>query len=1168
METESEKIKSEKPKKKRRPWWLRLIKWVSITMIILVVLFLLVIGVAVWILTPERLTPLVEKYGSEYLNGELKVERVELTYWSTFPQLLLDIQDLRLISHSLNDITPEERAKLPANADTLLTVNSFHGGINLLDLLRKRVTLTDLTINQPKAVVVDVKPGVSNYNIFPPSEPDTTTTEIPDIALNRFEITGDMPIRYVSLSDSIDVSLTLTRSALGGENSPAYNIAMAGDASSKIGAISLENLKLGMGGDVVWSRETPYKIELKDFEAGVNKINTKTNALIDFSGDLTVERLEFEMPQVAVNEFISLVPKDMRQSIKGLTNNLEVSMKAKLTKPYVPSVRPLPSMELSMNVPKGKIKYQQFSLQALSLDMKANIDGENPDRSTVDIKKLFAMGEGITASISGHADHLLSNPHAKGKFQGGVKFSQLPSMLTQLVGANVSGMLTADAEFDLKKSDLTPENFHNLKLKGEASLLDFNLDMPGQDIKFYTHETRMRFGSSSSFVRGDVTVDSLLTASVKSDTISFAIPGYEGQGKNIRLGGGIKNNGLMPDKKTVKPISVFMAMDRFKVISLEDSMRVRLREIKARASIRRFRDMAKVPEMKLAIDAKRISYADKQNRASMRNSNLNFTLHPSKPRISKSVRAALDSLRAIYPDLGRDSLMVLANKATEAGRAKRKAQRDSITAATKAAGQETFDFDLNDDTRNLLRKWTASGTIKSERVRVLTPYFPLRNVMTNLDVSFNNDSIIVNKTKLKSGESDFTLSGTISNLSRALTSRSGRQALRLNLRLTSDTINVNHIAAAVFAGAAYAEKERKGVAGAISDSDDDEAVQRSIMAQTDTTQSGPLIIPTNIEGTLRVNAHNVIYSDFLFNTLRGSIEIFDGALNMRNLSARTEAGGVDLTALYNGLDRNHLSFAFGMQVRDFRIGRFMQLVPSLDSIMPLLRDINGIINGEIAATTDLDTMMNLKIPTLNAAISLDGDSLVLLDAETFRKIGKWLLFKKKDRNVIDHMSVKLVIKDSQLELFPFIFDMDRYRLGVFGSNDLALNFKYHVAVLKSPIPFRFGINISGNPDKMKIRLGGAKINEKNVAEKVAISDTTRINLVNQIESLFRRGVNQARRAGGNLRLETQSRGSSPSIEAAPDDTISSADSLVFIQQGLLPPKDTVPTVQTPPTKKK
>jgi hypothetical protein len=101
--------------------------------------------------------------------------------------------------------------------------------------------------------------------------------------------------------------------------------------------------------------------------------------------------------------------------------------------------------------------------------------------------------------------------------------------------------------------------------------------------------------------------------------------------------------------------------------------------------------------------------------------------------------------------------------------------------------------------------------------------------------------------------------------------------------------------------------------------------------------------------------------------------------------------------------------------------------------------------------------------------------------------------------------------------------------------------------LKSPIPFKFGINLKGNPDKMKVRLGRAKFKENMVAERVAIVDTTRINLLRQIENVFRRGVDNSSKL--NL-IDTGQK-----VERFTDDendTLSQSDSLIFIQEGLLP----------------
>lgn len=147
------------------------------------------------------------------------------------------------------------------------------------------------------------------------------------------------------------------------------------------------------------------------------------------------------------------------------------------------------------------------------------------------------------------------------------------------------------------------------------------------------------------------------------------------------------------------------------------------------------------------------------------------------------------------------------------------------------------------------------------------------------------------------------------------------------------------------------------------------------------------------------------------------------------------------------------------------------------------------------------------------------------------------------------MSIQMTVENNQLQIYPFIFDIDRYRLGVQGYNDFALNFKYHIAVLKSPLPFKFGINISGNPDKMKIRLGRARLKPGD-ALTVNIVDTTRVNLMRQISNVFRRGIREGDRA--RLRLETlHNHGATPADEIPDNDTLSRADSVEFIREGLI-----------------
>ena len=133
------------------------------------------------------------------------------------------------------------------------------------------------------------------------------------------------------------------------------------------------------------------------------------------------------------------------------------------------------------------------------------------------------------------------------------------------------------------------------------------------------------------------------------------------------------------------------------------------------------------------------------------------------------------------------------------------------------------------------------------------------------------------------------------------------------------------------------------------------------------------------------------------------------------------------------------------------------------------------VDFDATAEAVLDSNLNVKIPSLKAAMHIKGDSLVLMDGETFAEISKTLMFKNKKRNVFDSISVNLTVQDGNVTVYPFLLQIDRYKAAVGGTQGLDMNFNYHISVLKSPLPFKAGVNITGNLDKMKIRIGRRSI---------------------------------------------------------------------------------------------
>lgn len=1148
---------------RRRNPWVKALKIIGFTLLGLIVLIAVVFGVALSWLKPARLTPLVREQAEKMMDARVDLGRVKLSFFSTFPNLVLDIRDLHVRTNAFDRLPDSVRSRLPQYADSLVGLRHLNASVNIPRLLAGEIALSDILLTAPYVNLVQATPQVSGIDIFPPSENksgDEGPLSLPDISLSTFGIDSVFPVRYLSLPDSTDISVTLVRTQLDGRENPLYTLSLGGNTSARIGTFILPPLGVGIGGKLRWSPKRPLNLLLDDFEVSAADVKALVSADLDLNDPMTVGTMQLTVPQTPLNSFIRLIPADMRGELDKVDARFTVGLTAALTAPYRIGVDSLPSLTLDVEIPGGTASYDGMRLDDMALDATARVDGDNPDASVIEIRRLFAKGEGMGFELDARVTNPLSDPVAKGSFKGGLSVARLPKKLLSMIPGTVKGLLKANLTFGLRKSYLTKENFHRISLKGDADLTGLDVNIPAFPVEVFSRHINLDFGTNSSYTRGGVgvTVDSLLTASLKVDTLACSLPGMDLQCRDVAVGVGCRNTGSSIDTTQINPIGGRIEAGFLQFHATDDSMRVRLRHASVGAVLTRYKGEARKPLLALRVKSERAFYADRFNRAFLTRPEAAVAVHPSITPAAERRRAVIDSLRRLHPGVPTDSLVRMWVR--EHPRRHRVSYADSLR---QAGG---MDIEVDNSIRRLLRRWQAAGHLRTERAMAFTPYFPLRTRISGLNLTFTTDSVNISETRVRCGHSDFRLDGTISNLSRALTTRSGRQDIVVRFDLLSDTININEITAATFAGAAFAESHPSAplsvdsVAG-----DDTEQAVDAAVASASTDTAAVLVVPANLDARITVNAANIIYSDITLRDFRGSVNCYDGALNLSELTASTDVGAIDLNALYTAPTVRDASFAFGMRVKDFNVRQFLDLMPSLDTLMPLLNNVSGIINADLAATTRVDSLMNIDIPSLKAALKISGDSLVLLDNETFRTVGKWLMFKNKNRNIIDSMAVEMIVDNSQLRLFPFIFNMDRYRLGIMGSNDLALNFNYHVAVIKSPLPFRFGVNISGNPDHFKVRLGKAKFNDKNIARTVVIADTTRINLVSEITNAFRRGVNKVRMRGldfskvaGNLLLDQSLTG----------DTISHADSLYFIQQGVIPAPPQPDSVAPAPQSKK
>jgi hypothetical protein len=1150
-----------KKKSSRRNVLLRLLKIATLT-VVGVVLFVFGLLVAtVTILTPERLTPIVERVATASLvDAEVKIDRVELSLRRQMPFLTADIENFSVVSIKMQKLPASLRKDVPQWADTVISVNRFEGGMNVAALLLYKVSLSDVTVDGPSLNAVTINDSICNYDIFPPSEePESTEpfdwTSLPTIKLTRFAIVNPQPMRYLDVPSGTFVEANFKEASLSGKDAPLYHLDFTGNVSTPMIAqyLTLSEISFALKGDLLWDQDTPYRVGINNMNFELPLLKGKINTDVNFKDDLIVEKLKLDFEPVQIADALDLLPDSLCREYSipdGIETNAKVVLAGELTEPYNISSTHMPHGKMSINIPDAQFSWQDVRFDNLAAEVDVTMPTDKLDDIVVDLKRITVSGPATDITVKGTVTNVMTDPLFDGDIIGTCDLAKLPPVISSMIPGSLTGYLQADARIVGRPSMFTPQDFHRLKVEGQLTvdklIWNYTDSVP---MRVFANHAQFTFGTNDSSNRGGKVTDSLLTAKIKIDTASVDQSEMQLTLSDLSFGVGAVNKYRRQGDRSIVPMGGGLHLGRMNLLMTADSTLMHLQHVDGSAVMRSHNNDYKTPEFIFNLGMERFSTGTPEVRMMVKNAKTNLVAYKEpQGKQAKAMAKLCDSIAKAQPNLQLDSVYKTA--------ARIYSERTPANHKNVAALDSTEVVDLGVDVgiKRVLLGWAFKGSMTAEKARLFTPYFPIRNRLTNLNMSFSNDSVVMRKINYKAGHSDFTFSGTISNIRRALTSNN-HSPLKMVFDLQSDTVDVNQLAETVFAGSDYAnrsEDERKSVN--LTNIESEAQLEKVVNATAETDSMTAFLVPKNIDAELRVHAHHVLYSDLMLQHMDGSVLIYDGAINMQGLKAKSDVGSVDLTALYMGRSINELKFGFGMKVNDFHINRFLKLVPAVDSIMPILRDFNGIVSADIAATSNITQNMDIDMPSLQAAIKLSGDSLVLIDPETFKIMSKWLMFKDKNKNVIDHMDVQLTVEDNVMQLYPFIFDFDRYRLGVQGSNDMAMNFNYHVAVLKSPIPFKFGINIKGNADKYKIRLGRAKLNEK-TALQVAATDTTRVNLVRQIQNVFRRGVRNANFARVNV--DGIKRAAAVTDE---NDTLSHLDSLRFIQEGLIDAPDTVPTV--------
>ena len=1115
------------------------------------------------------LTRIVNSVAERFVDGDVSFGRVKADVFKSFPNLSVSVDDFTL-TYPHGKFAAYDQAGIQSplreegrgsRTDTLASLKQLRVSLNYLDALSGRWHVRHAFLTAPRIFLHLYDSTAANWEILrfaSKSKEEKEQSPLPTIVVNRISLDGRPHVIFTDVQDTIFTLTSLKDLSFKGKvnTSSLHKSRIHFSMEDMLTAARLPSDSIAVTFDYmkIDERNDAYAIETKSnvllalfsvgrldvpieltataslpetdgkFEVSFKDMKLKVAPLeIGGSGDYTAYdkgghlKADLRMDRNRVQDITDYV-STIVPALSKLKTDAELSIEASCDGP-VGHGKP-PRIIAGARIPGSSVEWKGVLKRGrIALDLGAETDDSS--RLNASLNKLdFSLNgaalkaEGEATDILGRGSRLFLDATAHAIADSVVRFIADDGSVK--AAGRIDMTLKGSAPFGIFSGNLDGADFDGRIWSEKLGFYDkpdkLNASLTKLDIKLADKPNKAdpAIPKGRTVLGVDAFADSLAALLGQSNFI---------RGRRIRLSG--------------QPLLGNLSVDRLALMG-EDSLFVGLLKSRNNFNIGR---KEKAGHINFNSGNDGLFFRQGVNRVALKKASVGISASKAASYRQAIMTRLLDSLKHVWPGVPRDSLLIRERQAMMARFGSRPLPSYLSDSTFRA---KDLKIDLGEGMKSFFNTWRLSGKVDVDSGRIMTPWFPADNTFESLHGKLNNDDINLSSLTLRSGASDLSATGSLKGLMRMLAGR--RSRIGLNLELTSKRLDANELLSTYASGNRFRPSTSDA---AMSEDMSDEEYMRKVKLeseQVDTTLDiKAIVLPANLNADIKLRCNEIDWSDLEVNWLAADLLMKERTLQLTNTLATSNMGDIYFEGFYSSKPREDLTAGFDINMVDISGEQVIQLFPAVDTLFPLLKTFQGMLTCEMAATSQLDTDMNLEMPSIKGIIRIGGSNLSLAQQGFLKKVSRLLMFRNRKRDVIDEMSVEGLISDNKLQVFPFVMGIDRYTLAMDGIQNFDQSFKYHLSVLKSPIPFRFGINLRGNDfDNMKWSLTKAKYKNTNVPVFSRQVDTVQINLVNAIHNIFQKGVEKAVQevaaAKDGVERATKEAGYDPSADAAPLDS--------------------------------
>lgn len=332
-------------------------------------------------------------------------------------------------------------------------------------------------------------------------------------------------------------------------------------------------------------------------------------------------------------------------------------------------------------------------------------------------------------------------------------------------------------------------------------------------------------------------------------------------------------------------------------------------------------------------------------------------------------------------------------------------------------------FDMASIEKEQYQNTTTSGTLDLKDFEYNSNELKNPVEITTTSLTFNPETVSLNDFQGKTGKTDFSAKGTITNL---LGFMFKDEKVKGDFALNSNTFALNDFMV-----------------------DEVEETEKSTekTEEKQTVADEKLKIPSFLDATITANANTVLYDNLTLKDVKGTLRVKDETATLSNMTTSLFGGKM----AFNGevsTKNDAATFAMNLGMNQFNISQALKGLEMLEVLAPVAKIIRGNLNSDISIAGNLKDDFTPDLATISGKVLAE-----LMQTELGGKQEKFvtalsdkLSFLKPEKLNLNGLKTALTFDNGKVAVKPFKLNYGDIVMNVAGSHTFDSKLAYNATV--------------------------------------------------------------------------------------------------------------------------